>query len=272
MTEQPSSPSLPLYRKIAADLRHQIESGELESGQQLKTELELREQYSASRNTIRDAIKMLTNLGLVETRPGQGTFVTRKVAPLTTVIFLEGGPDEIELEVLAAKMEIELEVLAAKTGSKCRNLQVTEPRVEIQRARDELAAQLRIREGEPVISRHLELSIDGIPWCRQATFYPMEFVNQGALQLIEAANLEQGSVAYLEEAIGVTQTNWSDLVMARAPEGGETDFFGLPDNSRVPVFEIRRTGYERDGNPMRLSITVFPADRNNFIYNKGPAI
>ena len=68
----------PIYRQIADDLRHQIETGELRPGEQLETEIELREKYNASRNTIRDAIKLLTTRGLIETRPGQGTFVVRR--------------------------------------------------------------------------------------------------------------------------------------------------------------------------------------------------
>ena len=50
----------PMYRQIAEDLRAQIEGGDLEPGQQLRTEIELREHYGASRNTVRDAIKLLT--------------------------------------------------------------------------------------------------------------------------------------------------------------------------------------------------------------------
>ena len=80
----------PMYRQIAEDLREQIESGQLEPGQQLRTELELREHYNASRNTVRDAIKWLTNLGLVETKPGQGTFVVQKIDPFVTT--LTGDP------------------------------------------------------------------------------------------------------------------------------------------------------------------------------------
>ena len=72
----------PMYQQIADDLRTQIESGELAPGDQLPTEMELRDRHSSSRNTIRDAIKRLTSQGLVETRPGQGTFVTRKVRPV----------------------------------------------------------------------------------------------------------------------------------------------------------------------------------------------
>src|SRR5580692_3658575 len=80
----------PMYRQIAEDLREQIEQGDLEPGQQLKTELDLREKYDASRNTVRDAIKWLMNLGLVETRPGQGTFVVKKIDPFVTT--LSGDP------------------------------------------------------------------------------------------------------------------------------------------------------------------------------------
>ena len=76
----------PMYRRIADDLRRQIESGELPRGAQLPTELELRDSYEASRNTIRDAIKWLITRGLVETRPGQGTFVIERIIPFVTTL------------------------------------------------------------------------------------------------------------------------------------------------------------------------------------------
>src|SRR5580704_2238206 len=80
----------PMYRQIADDLRRQIEAGELPPGAQLQTELELRERYNASRNTIRDAIRWLITRGLVETRPGQGTFVIERIVPFVTT--LTGDP------------------------------------------------------------------------------------------------------------------------------------------------------------------------------------
>lgn len=81
----------PMYRRIADDLREQIDSGQIEPGQQLRTEIELREHYEASRNTVRDAIKWLTTLGLVETRPGQGTFVVTKIDPFVTPLTRKEG-------------------------------------------------------------------------------------------------------------------------------------------------------------------------------------
>src|SRR5258707_4350974 len=79
----------PMYRQIAEDLRQKIESGELGHGDQLPTELELREQYDTSRNTIRDAIRLLIARGLVDTRPGQGTFVVPKINPFVTTLFID---------------------------------------------------------------------------------------------------------------------------------------------------------------------------------------
>jgi DNA-binding transcriptional MocR family regulator len=76
----------PLYRRIADDLRAQIETGQLEPGSQLPPEEKLGEAFDASRNAIRDAIKFLINLGLVETRAGQGTFVVDPSDPLVTTL------------------------------------------------------------------------------------------------------------------------------------------------------------------------------------------
>ena len=75
-----------LYRRIADDLRRRIESGELGPGAQIPTEIDLQDQYEASRNTVRDAIKSLIALGLVITRPGQDTFVADKREPFVTTL------------------------------------------------------------------------------------------------------------------------------------------------------------------------------------------
>ena len=75
-----------MYRRIADDLRVQIETGKLRPGSQLPTELELREKYDASRNTIRDALRWLITRGLIETRPGHGTFVVEKIDPFVTTL------------------------------------------------------------------------------------------------------------------------------------------------------------------------------------------
>lgn len=79
--EQTASPA---HRLIAEDLRRMIDSGELGHGSPLPTELELRNEYGVSRHTVRNAVRRLKRLGLIETRPGQGVFVVDEPGPLVT--------------------------------------------------------------------------------------------------------------------------------------------------------------------------------------------
>jgi DNA-binding GntR family transcriptional regulator len=65
----------PLYVQLAAILRAQIESGELRPGDQLPSETVLTQRHGLARNTVRAAIKVLRDEGLVETRPQRGSRV-----------------------------------------------------------------------------------------------------------------------------------------------------------------------------------------------------
>ncbi|HYB14383.1 MAG TPA: GntR family transcriptional regulator [Streptosporangiaceae bacterium] len=246
----------PMYRQIAEDLREQIESGQLQPGQQLRTELELRERYGASRNTVRDAIKWLINLGLVETRPGQGTFVVQKIAPYVTTLSGEPGTGE----------GVTYHFQVSEHG---RTPYSTDPQVEIQKANGGIAAELRLKEGAQVISRHQKRFIDGTPWSMQTSFYPQGFVLQGAERLLSADNLPQGVVQYLAETLGLRQVGYRDWITVRAPNVTEADFFRLPQDGRVAVFENFRTAFDQTGAPMRVTVTVFPTDRNQFIVKIG---
>jgi GntR family transcriptional regulator len=97
----------------------------------------------------------------------------------------------------------------------------------------------------------------------------MEFADKGADLLRRAGDIETGTVQYLADSLGLEQTSYRDWIMVRAPNGTETEFFKLPPDGRVAVFEILRTAFDQFGKPMRLTITVYPTDRNQFIFNNG---
>ncbi|WP_336212620.1 GntR family transcriptional regulator [Nonomuraea sp. LPB2021202275-12-8] len=63
------------YQQIAASLREQIESGILAPGAALPSEAELRRRFSASRNTVRQALAVLERDGLIVAEHGRGRFV-----------------------------------------------------------------------------------------------------------------------------------------------------------------------------------------------------
>jgi GntR family transcriptional regulator len=151
----------PMYRQIADDLRRQIEEGSLPPGHQLRTELELREKYNASRNTVRDAIKWLITRGLVETRPGQGTFVIEKIIPFLTT--LTGDPETGSGEGGTYIKEV---------AASLRRPQASPPRVEIQEADHQVATELRLQPRATVVSRNQLRFIDDTPWSLQPPSIP----------------------------------------------------------------------------------------------------
>jgi GntR family transcriptional regulator len=247
----------PLYRQIAEDLRQKIESGEL--GDRLPTELELREQYDASRNTVRDAVKWLIGRGLAETRPGQGTFVVPKINPFVTM--LTGDPSTGESESSAYYLDA--------VTAQSRLPEVTAPRVEMQAAAGDIGTELQLAEGTEVVSRHQRRRIDGTPWSMQTSFYPKSLVDgKHAIRLNQVGDISEGAVEYLS-ALGVQQVGYRQRIKVRAPDQEETAFFRLPDDGRIQVIEILLTAFDEPGRPIRLTITVYPADRNQFTANVG---
>lgn len=256
-------PEQPLYQQIAQELRQKIASGELRPGDQLPTEESLRKEFGASRNTIREAVRWLVNWTLVETRPGQGTFVMDPPKPFITTLSadpetgLGGGEGDRAIEE------------ARERGRHPRN---SEPRVEIRQASEEVARRLRVPEKTVLVVRHQDRFLDDLPWSLQTSYYPMDLIQQGAQALTMPSDVEGGTVAYLNDAIGLVQVGYRDRIQVVAPNQAETAFFRLPDDGRVPIVRIIRTAYRAgdDGPvPFRLTYTVLPADRNQLVINYG---
>ena len=68
--------SQPLYMQVMAHLRARIHDGTYPPRSTLPSEKELTAQLQVSRPTVRHALKILIEEGLIERVPGHGTFVT----------------------------------------------------------------------------------------------------------------------------------------------------------------------------------------------------
>ena len=64
-----------IYQEIVRQVKAMIAEGRLKSGDQLPPERDLAEKFVVSRTSVREALRALESLGLVEIRPGEGTFV-----------------------------------------------------------------------------------------------------------------------------------------------------------------------------------------------------
>jgi GntR family transcriptional regulator len=253
--------SQPMYRYIADDLRIKIQDGQLPPNAKLPTEGELSDQYAASRNTVREAIRRLTDEGLLESRPGQGTFVARKVDPFVTVLTADpktgfGGG--------------ETAAYLSKVREEHRDPMSSVPRVAVVPADAPVAGLLEIPTETQVVSRSQDRYIDGIPWSRQTSFYLMDFITKGATKLLMAMDIEEGSVRYLDNEIGIRQTGYRDWITGRLATDEEQSFFGIGHNAAV--FVDSRVAFDQNNKPMRLTVTIFPVDRNQLIINVGPNV
>lgn len=65
----------PLYIHIAATLQDRIVSGQYPVASHLPPEAQLSEEFATSRNTVREALRLLAERGLVRRRQGTGTLV-----------------------------------------------------------------------------------------------------------------------------------------------------------------------------------------------------
>jgi len=75
-----SASGLVPYLQLVRQVKHALRLGLLEVGDQLPTVKEAVAQLAINPNTVLKAYRELEYEGLIESRPGQGTFVTRTLA------------------------------------------------------------------------------------------------------------------------------------------------------------------------------------------------
>ena len=131
----------PLYRQIKALITRSLDRGEWKPGEIIPSENELAARYKVSQGTVRKAIDELAAGNLLLRRQGKGTFVATHTEARAQFRFLRLVPDEGE------QTYPESHIL------KCRRA----------RAPAEIARQLELKAGEPVITMRRLLSFAGKP-------------------------------------------------------------------------------------------------------------
>ena len=110
------------YEDIVKQIRDLIEKGRLKKGDQLPTERELTETFKVSRATVREAIRTLESMMLVESRQGNGTYVLASseealVQPLAAALFHEKD-DLMDIFYIRKLIEPSIAQLAAGNATR----------------------------------------------------------------------------------------------------------------------------------------------------------
>jgi GntR family transcriptional regulator len=193
---------VPLYYQLAESLRERIITGQLPPGAQLPSERELSEEAGISRMTARQGLAYLEREGLLEVKPGVGTFV---VAPKLThePLHLLGFTEEIIRQGGAPSSQVLEQAITVPTPRVSDGLRLA------RQARVVKIARLRLSQGLPLLLETVYLPADLCPGLEAAdltgrSLYAI-LAQQYRLQLARAQQTIEATVAnaYESELLGV---------------------------------------------------------------------
>jgi GntR family transcriptional regulator len=217
------------YQQIADELRSRV--AVVGPGRVLPSESDLSGEFGVSRVTIRRALEILRDEGLVDARQGFGWYVAGE--PLRQHLD-ELGTIEGQLERRGVKPERRVIEFAYRTApARVASVLGTDQVLRVKR--------LNLADGEPFALVTV--------WCPAALS-----------QQLSRHDVEQHPFYELldVELRGATQTIGADSV-----DGADADLLHVPPSS--PVLRCERITTDSEGRPVLMSEHVFPARRTEFV-------
>lgn len=102
-----------IYLDVVESLRSMIEADSLLPGDKIPSERELSDRFNVGRSSVREALRALELLGLIETRRGEGTFIRdfqeHKLVELLGTFFLQDK--KVQEDLAETKRLIEIDCL-----------------------------------------------------------------------------------------------------------------------------------------------------------------
>jgi len=204
----------PLYRQLADDLRRRIRSKEFEVGDPIPTEAQLSRDYRASRITVRHALDLLEQEGLLHREQGRGSFVRSRaiaVGPRRLTSFSEELKD--------------------------RGLQETSDLSSVNFVPMSADMLIDTGPGQDCVRIERVRRANGRAIAHQVTFLPSEF---GAG--IETALTDSGSMyEYLRSRHAIDIDTADETYRVATATADAASILGIP--VRSPVFVVERVGF-----------------------------
>jgi GntR family transcriptional regulator len=239
---------------MADELRRAIVDGTLGPGERLPSERELALRYGTARNTAREAVRILSEQGLVTSEHGRGSFV-RRAGPLIRLGNDRYSPRHREAGVSPFLME------CAQQGKEGRFEVLSVARMA---PPADVAHRLQLLGSEPsVLSRENVFWADSDPVQRVTTWIPWS-IAEGTALVDDEVGHPYGIHGVLEER-GFVMARLSEEVGARMPTPEERGYLLLPPG--VPVLDVLHTSLDREGAAYELTRFVMRADMTGLRYD-----
>lgn len=238
------------HQQIAADLRAQIQDGDLPAAAQVPTTDQLMKQYGVTSHTVQRALRVLKAEGYIEGVAGSGVFVRENQALVVKAdAFLapaEPGEPYSWISRAASRGQV---------GS----TQLLDVGERVAPAR--VATAFGLSPGEPVIVRKQLLLLDGEPAELVRNHYPLDIARGTPLE--QNRRIKGGSPVVLAEQ-GLRPVRAVDHVLPRLATVEEFVALKLPED--MPVLRQFRVVYATDGRPVEASIMVKAGQRYEVEY------
>lgn len=230
--------ALPLYLQIASQLRRNIQESVFKVGDRLPTETELSERFGVNRHTLRRAIEVLRQEGIVGVERGRGTFVMAD--PIAVPI---GKRVRFNESLKAQSLQPVWQVLRI---------------VEIN-ADARLSKRLEIDVGASVILFERLSSIDDIPISICSSYFP----GQHFPGLIDHCQTYRSISKMLQQEYGRDHIRRSTRVSARLAQAKDARLLKMPANG--PILLSESINVDQAGVVIEYGVTRFRGDRMELV-------
>ena len=231
----------PLYQQIKTLILRSLQAGEWKPGDMIPSEFDLAARFRVSQGTVRKAIDELATDNLLVRRQGKGTYVATHAEQHTQYRFLRLLPDTGDL---AGQGPAERRII------ECRRL----------RASAEVARQLALRTGDPILQVKRVLAFAGSPAILEDLWLP-----GGPFKglTLETLSEDKGPMyALFETQFGVRMVRATEKIKAVSADADAAQLLGVPEGH--PLLSVERMAYTYNDVPMELRRGLYRTESRHY--------
>ena len=229
---------VPIYQQLAQTIKEQIAAGIYKPGDAIPPEEELCRLYDISRVTVRKAVTLLVEEGLVIRRQGLGTFVTKSR-------FVESthAHGSFTLSCLQNNVNPATKIVS------CRELVPTE----------EIAEGLNLKAGETVICIKRVRYADDIPVMFETDYLPADRHRY----LLEIDMENRSLLDTIKQNSGLFSSGYEDVVDIRYAEKEHAEW--LKCKKAAPLLGVYQMVYHRNNEVLYINDQVIDSENYKYI-------
>jgi GntR family transcriptional regulator len=232
---------LPVYYQIKQTLKGWIVNGEFKPGDRIPSENELADKFHVSRLTVRQAISQLVQEGFLNSRRGEGTFVTNNENLINSFsLEFSGFMDDLFYQVSKIKTQ------SARLGRMAASKLVREK------------LELDDDEKEVIQIKRIRLLRDKV-FSYTINYLPMDI----GRRITEKDLLKKPLLKIMEQDLNIEFTEASQIIEASFADQEVAEQLGISPGS--PILYLERVMYTKDKRPVEFVQSSHPGDRYKYV-------